>query len=54
MRNLLDRAIALQAERITAEGSTVDGDEVRMLRPSDLAETGGTLARTHERTGQYL
>jgi SpoVK/Ycf46/Vps4 family AAA+-type ATPase len=54
MRNLLDRAIALQAERITAEGSTVDGDEVRILRPSDLAETGGTLARTDDRTGQYL
>jgi SpoVK/Ycf46/Vps4 family AAA+-type ATPase len=54
MRNLLDRAIALQAERITAEGSTVDGDEVRLLRPSDLAETGATLARTDERTGQYL
>ncbi len=53
MRNLLDRAIALQAERITA--SAVDRDEVGTLRPGDLAGTGGALAsRTDEGTGQYL
>ncbi|MHA6618565.1 AAA family ATPase [Pseudonocardia sp. DLS-67] len=53
MRNMLDRAVALQAERITA--SVVDGDEIRMLRPEDLAETRSSLAsRVDGGTGQYL
>jgi Holliday junction resolvasome RuvABC ATP-dependent DNA helicase subunit len=53
MRNLLDRAVALQAERITA--SEVDSDEVRVLRAGDVAELGATLSgRADEGTGQYL
>jgi SpoVK/Ycf46/Vps4 family AAA+-type ATPase len=53
MRNLLDRAIALQAERIVA--SAVGGDEVRTLRAGDIAETGATpVSQADGGTGQYL
>ncbi|WP_241684150.1 AAA family ATPase [Actinomadura sp. J1-007] len=36
MRNLLDRAVAVQAQRITSSPAAVDDEEVRTLRPSDL------------------
>ncbi|GAA1961031.1 AAA family ATPase [Amycolatopsis minnesotensis] len=52
VRNLLDRAIALQADRITAADTPVDAEQVRLLTPGDLppapAPSGDPLA------GQYL
>ncbi|GAA4616802.1 AAA family ATPase [Saccharopolyspora hordei] len=53
VRNLLDRAVALQGERITAG----DGDaaEVRLLRPADLAGVRvSQLATGDDPVGQYL
>ena len=56
MRNLLDRAIALQAQRITAEEPPVALDEVRLLRPEDLpsASERGWIQRNQLSIGQYL
>ncbi|NUS74184.1 MAG: AAA family ATPase [Corynebacteriales bacterium] len=54
MRNILDRAVAMQAERITADGVNVNEQEVRRLRASDLADAQAVAERAEERTGQYL
>lgn len=54
VRNLLDRAIALQGERITAT-SEPDPSEVRLLRPADLANVRiSHLATGEDPFGQYL
>ncbi|GAA4629140.1 hypothetical protein GCM10023196_048600 [Actinoallomurus vinaceus] len=52
MRNLLDRAIALQAQRITGQEVT-DRDEIRLLRLEDLPESDAPADRD-ERLGHYL
>ncbi|MDA3642772.1 AAA family ATPase [Saccharopolyspora indica] len=53
VRNLLDRAIALQGERITA--TEQDPAEVRLLRPADLAGVRvSQLATGGDAFGQYL
>ncbi|WP_329239421.1 AAA family ATPase [Actinoallomurus sp. NBC_01490] len=52
MRNHLDRAIALQARRITREDDPARAD-VGTLRVEDLPETGGTTS-TDDNLGQYL
>jgi SpoVK/Ycf46/Vps4 family AAA+-type ATPase len=51
MRNLLDRAVSLQAQRITAQGDTAGADQLRLLtvddvpvrEPDDEAPTGQYL-----------
>ncbi|MCW2942929.1 MAG: sporulation protein [Actinomycetia bacterium] len=53
MRNLLDRAISLQAHRITSAAEAVNGDEVRLLRPADLPN-GTPRPIADSGLGQYL
>jgi hypothetical protein len=55
IRNLLDRAIALQGERITASTNPPTEEEVRLLTAPDLAESGvPKLANPEATFGQYL
>jgi hypothetical protein len=55
MRNILDRSISLQAQRITAEDG-IRTDEVRMLRVADLPGAAERSARPESTagTGNYL
>jgi hypothetical protein len=53
MRNVLDRAVALQAQRIMSAETTVSVEEIRMLRPADLP-AGGPVPDPDEALGQYL
>jgi SpoVK/Ycf46/Vps4 family AAA+-type ATPase len=55
MRNLLDRAVALQAERITAMTSPGDA-EVRTLQPDDVARAAAVADKPADDapTGLYL
>ena len=52
MRNHLDRAIALQAQRIIREDAPARAD-IGLLRPDDLPESGAAPG-VEERFGQYL
>lgn len=59
MRNVLDRAISLQAQRITADdailGDAAGAAEIRMLRVADLPSNGGPKqAKDDTPLGQYL
>ncbi|MEV0705695.1 AAA family ATPase [Saccharopolyspora sp. NPDC050389] len=55
VRNLLDRAIALQGERITTTSEPQDPSEVRLLRPADLADVHiSHLGTQSDQFGQYL
>jgi SpoVK/Ycf46/Vps4 family AAA+-type ATPase len=63
VRNLLDRAVALQAHRITARSDSAaglgadpaaDGDEVRLLRPEDVSGIEAPGHGDDPRLGQYL
>ncbi|WP_067457411.1 AAA family ATPase [Actinomadura macra] len=57
MRNLLDRAVAVQARRITAPGGPGEGppgdEEVRTLRRADIEAAAGT-APAADGPGHYL
>jgi hypothetical protein len=53
MRNVLDRTIARQAERLTSTDQASAPDEVRLLRPDDLPELV-IEAPEEVGTGQYL
>jgi hypothetical protein len=53
MRNLLDRAIALQAQRITREDGSAR-TEIGLLRVEDLPEAEGTPDPAGENLGHYL
>jgi SpoVK/Ycf46/Vps4 family AAA+-type ATPase len=50
-RNLLERSIARQAQRITAQGDLVAGEEVGRLRPEDLPDLAAP--DTQEAGGRY-
>ena len=52
MRNLLDRAIALQAQRILRQDDPADSDIVLLL-VEDLPEAEST-AHADDNLGQYL
>jgi Cdc6-like AAA superfamily ATPase len=54
MRNLLDRAVALQAHRIMSGPAPVTGDEIRLLRPVDLPDGAPSGRDSQESPGQYL
>jgi hypothetical protein len=55
IRNLLERSIARQAQRITARGGQVAGEEVARLRPEDLPDLAAPDAQdAGERYGPYL
>jgi Holliday junction resolvasome RuvABC ATP-dependent DNA helicase subunit len=54
MRNVLDRAVALQAQRIMSAETPATGDEIRLLRPADLPNGGAPAPDPDERIGQYL
>ncbi|MGI8332198.1 AAA family ATPase [Actinomadura scrupuli] len=53
MRNVLDRAVALQAQRIMSADTPVPVEEIRMLRPADLP-AGGPMPDPDEALGHYL
>jgi SpoVK/Ycf46/Vps4 family AAA+-type ATPase len=53
VRNVLERAIAEQAQRITAREGTVPHDEVRLLRADDIPEPG-TAQPDNGRYGPYI
>jgi hypothetical protein len=53
MRNVLDRAIAVQAQRITAL-ATVGGDDVRTLLAADISAVAAPDEPTDLPVGQYL
>jgi Cdc6-like AAA superfamily ATPase len=54
MRNLLDRAVALQAHRIMTAETPAAGDEIRLLRPADLPDGAAPGRAPDEFLGQYL
>ncbi|HEU5156562.1 MAG TPA: AAA family ATPase [Streptosporangiaceae bacterium] len=54
MRNLLERSIARQAERITTQDGAVTGEEVRRLRAEDLPDHAAPDPRQEGRYGPYL
>ncbi|CAM3016222.1 AAA family ATPase [Saccharomonospora xinjiangensis] len=55
MRNLFDRAVALQAERITGQGlSADDAEEIRTLRAEDIGELRSPAPELPPPSGQYL
>ncbi|MCP2336235.1 AAA family ATPase [Actinomadura rupiterrae] len=56
VRNLLDAAIARQAQRITAEtpGAGLDAAEVALLRPEDLPLAPAPRRRDEDGHGHYL
>jgi hypothetical protein len=56
MRNLLERSIARQAQRITSVDDTdsaVPSEEIRLLRPEDLPERGAS-EQDNGRYGPYI
>lgn len=53
MRNHLDRAITLQAQRITCEEDPAPED-IAVLRAEDLPKTDTPPGATEETLGQYL
>jgi SpoVK/Ycf46/Vps4 family AAA+-type ATPase len=54
MRNVLDRAVALQAQRIMSAQPLATGDEIRLLRPDDLPDGAAPRPDPDERLGHYL
>jgi SpoVK/Ycf46/Vps4 family AAA+-type ATPase len=54
MRNLLERSIARQAQRITSDTATVAGTEVRLLRPGDLPDRAPADQAAGDRYGPYI
>jgi SpoVK/Ycf46/Vps4 family AAA+-type ATPase len=54
MRNLLERSIARQAQRITTQDGVVPGDEVRLLRSEDLPDLAAADQRDEGRYGPYI
>ncbi|QWF83440.1 AAA family ATPase [Amycolatopsis sp. CA-230715] len=52
VRNLLDRAIALQASRITTDSTPLGTEQIRLLTPEDLPPTPTT--NSDPMAGQYL
>ncbi|WP_157610380.1 AAA family ATPase [Spirillospora albida] len=54
MRNLLDRAVAVQAQRITTAPGTLDGAEVSTLRRADLEAAADGAAPGRDGPGLYL
>jgi SpoVK/Ycf46/Vps4 family AAA+-type ATPase len=54
MRNLLERSIARQAQRITTQNGVVPAKEVRRLRPADLPVLASPEQQEEGRYGPYI
>jgi SpoVK/Ycf46/Vps4 family AAA+-type ATPase len=54
MRNILDRAVSLQAQRIMSAETLATGDEIRLLRPADLPNGDASQRDPDAPIGQYL